>query len=317
MRKFGRNYQLKFRIGKKIPAKSGKGVEVQWLDEITINYPLTIQFNINRSDFQDFDSCALQITNLKEDTRSKLYRDIFDMSKYIELSFYAGYGDDVTALPLIYKGEVWECYSWKPGSGTEFFTEISCLTGVIGGRYSYSNRIFEEGTKAIDVIKALCNDIGYPLLGYSEELIGKIPPLKRRTNFSGNSLECLKKFVSPNDSKAKNVIISSNAMYILDRKTAIPQKALRLSAESGLLGYPKRRDRYIDVEMLFEPEIQHCGLVELVSSVDKFFNGVWKVVALSHNGVISGAVNGVCNTKLALYTGTTSFNFSEEVKNGK
>ena len=176
MLKFGRNYQLKFKIGKKIKQK--KGVFVDWLEEVTISYPLTIQFNINRSDFQDFDSCAIQIINLKEDTRSKLYRDLFDMDKYIEMTFYAGYGDDVSALPLIYKGEVWECYSWKPGSGTEFYTEISCLTGVIGGRYSYSNRIFEKDTPAIEIIKALCDDIGYPLLGYSEELVKKIPPLK-------------------------------------------------------------------------------------------------------------------------------------------
>ena len=80
MIKFGRNYLLKFKIGRKEKASSGQGINVTWLDEITIGYPLTVQFNVTRSNFQEFDSCTLRLFNLKETTRNKLYRDIYDDS---------------------------------------------------------------------------------------------------------------------------------------------------------------------------------------------------------------------------------------------
>lgn len=317
MIKFGRNYLLKFKIGRKEKASSGQGINVTWLDEITVGYPLTVQFNVTRSNFQEFDSCTLRLFNLKETTRNKLYRDIYDDSKYIEIQFFAGYGDDVSALPLVYYGEVYECYSWKQGAGTDFFTDVRCLDGVVGGTYSQSNIVFEAGTQPLDIIKKLCSDIGYPLKGYSQGIVGEIPPLKKKCCFMGNSLKLLKTFVNPLDSKGKPVKIMNGGIYIMGKSSVLPLEALIVSAEGGLLGYPKRREQYIELDMLFEPRIQTCGAVELVSSLDSFFNGMWKCVSYAHNGVISGAVGGQCSTKIGLFTDNVSFNWLEEVKNGK
>ena len=316
MIKFGRNYLIKFKIGRKSKSASGSGINITWLDEITIGYPLTVQFNVTRSNFQEFDTCTLRLTNLKESTRSKLYKDIYEDSKYIEIQLFAGYGDDVSALPMIYYGEVYECYSWKQGAGTDFFTDIRCLDGVVGGTYSQSNVVFEAGTQPIDIVRKLCNDIGYPLRAYSQGILSEIPPLKKKCCFMGNSLKLLKTFVTPLDSKGKSVKIMNGGIYIVGKNAVLPKEALVVSAEGGLLGYPKRRQQYIELEILFEPRIQTCEAVELVSSIDNFFNGLWKCVSFSHTGVISGAVNGQCTTKIGLFTDDISFNWMTEVKNG-
>ena len=312
MLKFGRNYRLKFKIGRRTALGDGK-YNVDWLEEVNIQYPLTVQFSVTRSNFSYLNSCTLQIHNLNENTRGKLYKDRFDSSKYIVVEFYAGYGQDSSALPQLYAGEVYECYSWKQGAGTEFFTEISCLTGVSGAQYSRTNITFEKETKPIDIIKRLCSDIGYPLAYCSDEILSAIPNLKRKQSFTGNSLDLLKEFVGIIDGKGKRVIIDNNVIMILGENDVVGEQVLILSDSAGLLGYPKRRESYIDVEMVFEPLLQQCGYVQLLSSIDNYFNGVWKVVAFVHSGVIGGGSAGQCVTKVSLFTGSKSFNNIKEL----
>ncbi len=317
MIKFGRNYKIKFRIGKRIETSANEGMKYEWQEEIIVGYPLTLQFQVARANFAQINNCTLQIMNLNEDTRAKLFKDSFDMSKVIEVAFYAGYGDDTDSLPCIYIGEIKECFSWKRGEGTDFLTEIRCLTASAERFYSYSNRVFSKGSTALDIIKTLCSDIGLPLKYYSKSIVDNKGSLTRDIPFIGNSYTVLSKFVTLLDNAKSNVVIDNNAIYILGKNDVIPSEGLILTPEAGLLGYPKRREQYIEVEMLFEPRIQQCSLVALKSEVDEFFNGAWKCVGFIHSGIISGAVNGDCKTKIALFTGSKNFNEAIEVDNGK
>lgn len=317
MRKFGRNYVLKFRIGKNMPTPSNSGTNIQWVEEVVVRYPLTLQFNVARANWCEINSCNLQILNLNEDIRSKLYKDTFGMEKFIDLEFYAGYGQDETMLPLLYKGEVRECFSYKQGAGTDFITTVQCLTGATNMYMTYTNRTIAKDTKAIDVIKQLCSDIGLPLEYYSKSVVDRIPPLKKDTSFIGRSYNKLIEFVTYQDNLMPNVQIDNGGIYILGKNDVLPIDVITISPDDGLLGYPKRREQLMEAEIIFEPKIQQCSLALLRSSIDDFFNGAYKVVGFMHNGTISGAVGGECKTTVALQQfGDGTYEKAVEVKNG-
>ena len=54
---------------------------------------------------------------------------------------------------------------------------------------------------------------------------------------------------------------------------------------------------------MIEPKIIIGQLLQIESQINQFYNGQFKVVGISHNGIISGAVNGQCITTLQLFIG--------------
>lgn len=306
MLKFGRNYRLSFKIGKRLPSTANTPSKIEWIEEIDISYPLTLNFTVTRAPYATMNNAFFQIMNLNQNTFSKIYRDRFDPTKVIKVDFYAGYGED---LPLVFSGEVFECNSYKEGKGTEFLTEISCLTGLFTYNFLYTTRVFAANTKPLDVIKTLCKDADLKLGAYSEEIVNAIPPLPQDTPFNGKSIELLNLYVNYKDAERANVIVDNGEVIIAGKNDVREADTIILDADAGLLGYPKRRNMTIDVELLFEPRLVQNQLINLVSKVDEFFNGTYKVVGFSHSGVISGAVGGQCRTKALLFVGGQSFNF--------
>jgi hypothetical protein len=73
-----------------------------------------------------------------------------------------------------------------------------------------------------------------------------------------------------------------------------------INSETGLLGTPKKQDRMIIVEILFEPRLNIGQQVSLQSSSLTQFNGNYKVVGIEHHGTISAAVGGECKTIVSL-----------------
>lgn len=313
MIKFGRNYVLKIKVGKREPSPASMSEVVTWQDEIIISYPLTLNFRVTRENFSLTNSAVFQLFNLSKTTRAKLYRDKFDRTKYIQLEFYAGYGDDSTALPLVFVGEVWECYSYKEGQGVDFITNIICMTNFFGQCYMYSNRVIAKGTRPLDVITLLCADAGIPLKYYSQEVIDSLFPLKRDTPFIGRSLDELRAFVNPTGVAISNVIVDNFEVMILGKYDVVESPVFQLTPSNGLLGYPKRRDSTLEVEMLFEPRLKECQQIEFKSGLDDYFDGTYKVIGFTHHGVISGATGGRCSTMATLFTGAKSFNLAKEV----
>lgn len=314
MLKFGRNYLLKIKIGKRELNSASRAEVVTWQDEVIISYPLTLNFRVTREDFSITNSATFQLFNLSKSTRAKLYRDKFERSKYIQLEFYAGYGEDSTALPLVFVGEVYECFSYKEGQGVDFITNIICVTNFYGQCYMYSNRVIAKDTRPIDVITILCADAGLPLKYYSQEVVNSLSPLKRDTPFIGKSLDELKAFVNPTGVAVSNVIVDNMEVMVLGKYDVVESPVYQLTPSSGLLGYPKRRDSTLQVEMMFEPRLQECQKIEFKSGLDDYFDGTYKVVGFTHQGVISGAIGGRCSTSATLFTGIKSFNIAKEVK---
>lgn len=291
MLKFGRNYRMKFKIG-----TVERLTYVNWQEEITVEYPLTLNFNISRGLNQIVNNASFQLINLSEDTRAKLYKDINDFTKYIWVELYAGYGEDKENLPLCFAGEVWSCESFKEGKGTEFITDLTCMSGIYGKNYCFTNATYAKGTKPEDIIKAICSDfVNLKLKGISQEVLKELQPPSRDYAICGKTIEVLEAYVG-----SSNVVIDNGYIYIAKADDVVHTGLMTLNIDSGLLGTPRRRDTYLNCDLIFEPRLQEIQKLTIESKTLPYLNGTYRVSAFSHSGIISGAVCGSCITRVSL-----------------
>lgn len=296
MLKWQRNYKIVFEIGERKNL-----TEYIPQETITVTYPHTLRLNIsNGINFSEVSKGSFQILNLSQDIQAKLWKDSFNVSKYITMWVYAGYRNE---MPLIYMGDVLECYSYREEGAVDWITEIKTSDGTYLTQYGFANTGFVAGTKFNNLLEALLADHPTYKLGY---ITAKIPPLKRDRTFIGQTLDILGR-----EYGGYEIFIDKGELNILDEHDVVPSDIQVITAESGLLGSPRRSEQYLNCTMLFEPGIKLAQAVKLVSDSIPWVNNIYKVVGVSHQGVISPVESGKLTTTLQLYLGTAAF---EELK---
>src|SRR5689334_10718603 len=112
MIKYGRNYRLT------IDARDG--------EQIIVEPPLSIEFNIVRSTMSSLNSMNLHVYNLGKSTRDKIFRDSYDFQSYRnrKVTLEAGYDGN---LSTVFKGSIFECSSAR--QGTDIVTIITSQDG--------------------------------------------------------------------------------------------------------------------------------------------------------------------------------------------
>ena len=74
-----------------------------------------------------------------------------------------------------------------------------------------------------------------------------------------------------------------------------------ISADTGLLGSPKRTRSTLEFDMIFEPRLTVGQIVLVESLANRAYNRPWKVQGFNHRGTISPAVGGDCLTSVSLW----------------
>lgn len=270
-------------------------VETVTKEVLTIEYPLTLEFDVQRKNLATANTANITITNLGPINRQKVYKDSFDISTYLLIELYAGYQNDkITMLPLIFKGFVKSSYTER--SGGDFKTHFECQDGAAAQAMGFVSKTNSAGTSLKDTLKDLVKEL--PKIDGST--IGNISgEISKRANvLFGNPAEHLKTIT---DSK---FYIDNNVCYVLDNDEVLTGEIALISEENGILNSPKRGDVGIDVDMIFEPRLKVGQLLELKSSSNPIYNGTYKVTGLSHHGTISGSVNGPATTTVTLLVAT-------------
>ena len=277
--KFLRNYKLVY---------TAPATETEEAIELTIQFPLTCEFDINRNTSSQANTATFRIYNLAPKTREKIFQDRYNIYRQCFVDFYAGYGDELT---LIFTGRVQQAYSQE--ETPNMVTEIQAFDNDI--IQSYSMRKFAAGTEKKEVAKALINDFPNLKIGAIGNLEGTL---------SNSLIVDDKTFVALNKLTGNHVVIDLNQVNILQNNEVLADVSIpKITSETGLLGTPKRRDTNMEVDLIFEPKMVVGQLVEIESRTATIFNGQFKVVGIHHTGTISGAVAGEARTTLNLYIG--------------
>jgi hypothetical protein len=265
-------------------------LDVEGLDGLihTIKYPLTIEFSITRKTMATVNTGHFRIYNLNQDTRKQIYKDYFLLTKVLLMTLRAGYGD---SLYTIFYGSVLEAKSYREEQSVNFITEIEGSDlgpAIFGGFVSETSTLSRQA-----LIEHLVDSLPYAKRGAIANFEGEHP---RGRVMVGNPWDILQ------TETEHNAFIDSGHVHCLRNNDAFEGEIPVINSDTGILGTPKRYNVYVVVEMLFEPALQLGQLVSLESRTQQEFNGRYKIYAISHQGVISGAVNGKCKTIVTLLT---------------
>lgn len=292
MEKFGRNYKIIFTIGQRSDDLLHYDVE----EIIEVAYPYTLKFQTsNGVNYSQVGSCHLQLYNLAENIQYKLHKDNYDNKKFILIKLYAGYKDN---MPLIFEGFATQSYSFRESGAVDYITDIQADNTTIIN-LNYTNVTFSKDTNFDDVLKMILKDIPNYQVGYTTP---NIKPLPRNRTFIGKTLDLLGQ-----EYGAYDIFIDNNELNIVDKNEVIPGDILVLTAESGLLGSPRRANAFLMCELIFEPQLKLAQAIELRSESIAWFNQIYRVIAIEHQGTISPVECGTLTTRVTLSLGDDPF----------
>lgn len=283
-RKWGRIYEL--RIESNI-----KG------EIVVIKHPFTCEFSVTRSNLASANQASFTIYNLSESTRKKIFHDVFNTTTFKGIEFAAGYETDDPSqsfMPLLFRGNVKSAYSTR--QGVNFKTEIECYDGGYAMMNGSSSKDYPAGTAIKDVVKDMIGNMPNIVLGAVGDMFNGIRTT-RATAIKGNPIDAVKE-LAPG-----SFFIDNGEAFVLGNDEVRPAAFNQITEKSGLLGSPKRSEAFVEFDMIFEPRLVIGQGVDLASSSEKNYNGTYKVVGLSHSGVISGSQAGECTTAVSLLAG--------------
>ena len=272
--KFGRNYRLDI--------FTPDGVQ------ITIEPPFSIVFNITRNTLASANRGSITIYNLGPQTRNQIFKDRFSVTEYWRVILSAGYGN---RLHEVFSGNILEAYSSKVK--TEWVTKLDCFDGMDAIQNGFTSATFEKDTPKENIIKTVITDMPNVIAGFLGAPAQGTAP--RGKSLIGQSSAILS---TETDDK---YFIDRETVNVLNDNEVLPGDVISLDPDD-LLGTPRRREAFLDVPTLFEPQL-NIGNVYDIQSLEARYNGQYKIVGFTHNVTISSASAGQAITVLSLYFG--------------
>lgn len=272
--KFGRTYRLD------VFTPSGK--------QITIEPPFTIRFNVTRNTLASANKASITIINLGPQTRNQIFKDRFSISEYWKIQLQAGYNN---RLHNIFTGNMYEGFSYK--EKTEWITQLECFDGMDAIQNGFTSLTVNKETPKENYLRSIINDMPNVVAGlFGSPAEGESP---RGKSLIGQSSELL------GQETGGEYFIDNETVNVLGTGEVLPGSVVRLDPDN-LLSTPRRREAFLDVQTLFEPQVQ-IGRIYEIESLEPRYNGQYKIVGFNHNVEISGASSGKAISDLSLYFG--------------
>ena len=294
MLKFNRNYTCKFEIG-----KAELGIKIFEPEETyTVDSKITLVFDINRNIFSGANTAILRFYNLAPELQASLWKDPQQVTKFVKITLSAGYGE---VMPVVFTGLATQVSTYRQSGSTDFITEIQASEALFFYQYGFVNMTLAEDTKFKDFLNTIMDNQPDVELGFVSD---KIANLKKDTSFYGQTTDVLN-----SEYGQYQIFIDNGQMHVLGEQDVIPTEEIYvITAQSGLLGSPRRMDTTVELDMLFEPGIINGQIVKVLSDSMPWLNNDYKVIGFNHRGIISPVQSGTLTTHLTLSLGEGIWN---------
>jgi hypothetical protein len=257
---------------------------------LKVTRPLTVEFDIHRNSLSSANVAQLRIYNLSPNNRSQIRKDQFDTLDLRQISFAAGYGNN---LSLAFAGNITQ--AWSVRENTNMITQIESFDGGYAYVNAVTNQQFPAGTPKRSIIDSLAQSLPG---GLSVGAIGNYSgDISRGNSISGGTADLL------NQMTGGGFFIDNGKVHCLNDDECLAGNIPLINAQSGLLGTPVKETTYINFDMLFEPSLRVGQLIRLESLTADHFNGTHKILSIHHRGMISDAVCGAAITSIGLLPG--------------
>ncbi len=236
--------------------------------QITIQPPFTIKFSVKRNTLASANKATITITNLGESTRNQIYKDRYKFDQYWKVTLQAGYGDSLSTLFI---GSMYEAYSVKVKN--EWLTTIDCFDGMQAIQNGSVNTTISKDSTVKSVFDEALSNL--PQVQPGSVSLDEAEKQARGCALFGNSLEIMEQITG------KTPYIDNGRVYLLDDNEILPKPVLKLDS-SDLLETPRRRETFLTIKAIFQPEA-HVGRVYEIESKEKKYSGQYKVMGLTHD----------------------------------
>lgn len=259
--------------------------------KITVEYPLTLMLHVSRNTLASANTGHFRILNLSPKNRALILKDRFSPEIYRQIIVYAGYKSE-PKLPIIFQGNILSAQSYR--EGVDWITEIEALDGgfgIINGKISTT---LPAGWSFREVFNSTIQS----MKNVTKGAIGEFPTNNSRgVTLLGNSWDVINKMIPNGDAFIDNEQV--NILKDDEYKTASGLVTI-INADSGLLGTPRRYDKTIQIPILFEPRMIVGQKIQL-ESLETVFNGIYKIIGISHQAIISEVVGGEAKTTITVF----------------
>lgn len=255
---------------------------------------LNIAFDIDKDLTKQTNKCSLQVFNLSEKTAKVFERD--DSICILE----AGYSEDI-GLRRIFVGAVLKAWSYKKGA--DKITELELSDGQIAIRDCVVSLSYAENVSGQKVINDVAASMGL-VVQYADGIA--FNSYANGFSFIGPGRTCLEKVCA---ASGLSWSIQNNVLQIIENGGDTKVIAIKLAADSGLVGTPERivksakkikkqsernskRNKSKDkkagwkIKCLLQPTLTPGDLIYVES---RPITGWFKIESLKHEGEYRGA----------------------------
>jgi hypothetical protein len=230
--------------------------------------------NITRVSGSSFNQATATIFGLTLDMMNDLSTlgMLIANNKRNGVAIYAG--DANSGMGLVFSGTIHDAWA-NLESAPDASLEIAAQTGLADAIAPISPASYQGGADVATIIQGIVSQMN-PIRTFENN---GVSVFLSNAYFPGTATQQIAEAAEAAgilwDDDGQTVSIWP---YTGSRGGAIPS----LSADTGMVGYPKFTDRGVDVITIFNPSIQLGGRVQ-VQSIIRGANGIWRVSGLVHN----------------------------------
>ena len=207
---------------------------------------LKIDFEIRKSIQPTPNTALIKIYNLSPNNENSISKE------FTEVILNAGYQNNVR---IVFRGNIKHVFKYK--EKTDYITEIEAADGDEDYRNAYLNLSLSAGTSRSHVITQAVGSFGTTKQGFSD--IDDYTHI-RGVVLTGNTRTILDKLAK--DAGA-NWSIQDGQLTIVKTTGVLPNTAIVVNSDTGMLDAPEVNDKGIGVKCLMNPQIACNGAIQL------------------------------------------------------
>jgi len=229
---------------------------------------LRVKFKVEKTSESAPNKANISIWNLTLDSRTLSEQP----GNIITLS--AGYGGQ---LENVFVGDVQRALTSE--SGSDWVTDFECGDGENAYRDKNVDVSFGPGTGLSQILSTVGGKFG---LGAGEQ--SGIPNKSFQNGFvaSGSIRSVLDQLTEGYDLEWS---IQDGQLQIIKKKSTLSEESVLLSAATGMISSPKKKDKGLEIKSLLQPKFKP-GKAVVVES--KFIKGTFRILKVTHEGDTHG-----------------------------
>lgn len=232
---------------------------------------LAVQCDVEKVMLPDKNKAKVQVYGMNLDDMEQMttlaFKPLETQKNHIQIKA----GDKDGELSLVFKGEIASAYANFNGVPDIVF-EIEALAGYFPSLKAIPVTSAAGEASIEELLAKLSKEAGYGFVnkGVSGSVLNPY--------LAGSPFEQIKRLAIDN---GFDVLFDDEEIIAVPFEKARSGNTVKLSKDTGLIGYPTFSSEGITLTCHFEKELQIGGLVEVDSVVPKA-SGLWKISKLSH-----------------------------------